>query len=294
MRNDSCDASVALTPFDLHATMAQQVLGQFDPTGRRGTGAFRKVHLDDDGRPLIWGFDRTEQGFRVRVHGSGAEAALGTFLGRFPLADGCDEFRPRHPYLEGIAPRYAGLRLLRVPWAFDVAAGTVLQQRVRWKVAYGDFRRIALRWGTPTPAGRAFPNARQLASRPPAALEAMGIDPKRARALIALARREATRPFLNVETDPARIRLRLLQIPGIGPWTANMVAGYAAGDPDAVPTGDLHLPSIVTSALADEPEGTDERMLELLEPYAGHRFRAVRLITWASRRRVDVAGEPRR
>lgn len=278
------EAFVAIKPFDLGATMAQQVLGHFDPTGTRSAVAFRKLHLTADGRLITWLFTRAEAGFRVRVHGAGAAAMLADFLSRFPLADGCDTFHPVHPLLRRIARVHGGLRLMRVPWAFDVAAGAVLQQRVRWRVAYNDFRRIASRWGTPAHGGLAFPSARQLAAVSIAALEAHGIDPKRARALHALACREAVRPFLNSETDPARLRLRLQQLPGIGPWTANMIAGYAAGDPDAVPTGDLHIPSLVTESLAGEPEGTDERMLELLEPYRGQRFRVVRLLSWASRR----------
>jgi 3-methyladenine DNA glycosylase/8-oxoguanine DNA glycosylase len=284
MTHEQHDATVAITPFDLQATMAQQVLGHFDPTGSRRPGSFGKVHLDDEGRPVIWRFDRTLLGVRIRVEGCAASNALRHFLARLPPDDGCDQFRPQHPVLRRIVDAYGGLRLLRVPWAFDVAAGAVLQQRVRWEVAYGDFRRIATRWGTPTSAGIAFPTARQIASRPAAAIEALSIDPKRARALHALACREASRPFLNVEPDPVRLRQRLRQLPGIGPWTANMVAGYAAGDPDAVPTGDLHLPSLVTATLADEPEGSDERMLELLEPWRGQRFRVLRLLTWAFRR----------
>ena len=35
---------------------------------------------------------------------------------------------------------------------------------------------------------------------------------------------------------------------------------------------------MVAWALAGEPRGTDERMLELLEPYAGHRGRVLRLL----------------
>jgi hypothetical protein len=42
--------------------------------------------------------------------------------------------------------------------------------------------------------------------------------------------------------------------------------------------GDFHMPSLVTWALAGEPRGTDDRMLELLEPFAGHRGRVVRLL----------------
>jgi 3-methyladenine DNA glycosylase/8-oxoguanine DNA glycosylase len=67
-----------------------------------------------------------------------------------------------------------------------------------------------------------------------------------------------------------------------------MVLGYAYGDPDVVPLGDLHIPSLVTSALAGESEGTDPRMLELLEPYRGHRFRVIRLLRWAERHAPHV------
>jgi 3-methyladenine DNA glycosylase/8-oxoguanine DNA glycosylase len=57
----------------------------------------------------------------------------------------------------------------------------------------------------------------------------------------------------------------------------------ALGDADAVPVGDLHLPHLVSSALAGERRGSDQRMLELLEPYRGHRGRVIRLL---------VAGAP--
>ena len=39
--------------------------------------------------------------------------------------------------------------------------------------------------------------------------------------------------------------------------------------PDAVSVGDFHIPNMVCWALAGEPRGTDERMLELLEPLPG-------------------------
>ena len=57
-----------------------------------------------------------------------------------------------------------------------------------------------------------------------------------------------------------------------------MVLGFGAGDPDAVLLGDLHAPHIVSWALAQEPRGSDERMLELLEPFRGQRFRVTRLL----------------
>ena len=56
------------------------------------------------------------------------------------------------------------------------------------------------------------------------------------------------------------------------------MAARAWGDPDAVSVGDYHLPNLVAWALAGEPRGTDARMLELLEPFAGQRGRVIRLL----------------
>ena len=78
--------------------------------------------------------------------------------------------------------------------------------------------------------------------------------------------------------DPGPAMRRLQAIPGVGPWTAAEVAGVALGDPDAVSVGDYHLANTVAWALAGEPRADDERMLELLEPFAGHRGRVVRLL----------------
>ncbi len=77
--------------------------------------------------------------------------------------------------------------------------------------------------------------------------------------------------------DSAALSTRLRFIPGVGPWTTALVAASAAGDPDAVPVGDLHLPGIVCFTLTGEV-GDDDRMLDLLAPYEGHRGRVARLI----------------
>jgi 3-methyladenine DNA glycosylase/8-oxoguanine DNA glycosylase len=45
-----------------------------------------------------------------------------------------------------------------------------------------------------------------------------------------------------------------------------------------VSVGDFHIPNTVAWALAGEARGTDARMLELLEPYAGHRGRVCDLL----------------
>ncbi|MCC3777952.1 DNA-3-methyladenine glycosylase, partial [Streptomyces sp. UNOB3_S3] len=44
---------------------------------------------------------------------------------------------------------------------------------------------------------------------------------------------------LGVGSDWSRARARLAALPGIGPWTAEIIAMRALGDPDAFPATDL-------------------------------------------------------
>ena len=104
-----------------------------------------------------------------------------------------------------------------------------------------------------------------------------GIDKRRADIIVTCAR-SAHRIDQAVDLDRGIAYQRLLALPGIGIWTAALALGEALGDPDAVPIGDYHLPNLVCWALAGEPRGDDARMLELLEPYRGHRNRVIRLL----------------
>ena len=70
---------------------------------------------------------------------------------------------------------------------------------------------------------------------------------------------------------------RLQTLPGIGVWTSAETAQRAHGDPDAPSVGDYHLPAFVGWALIGRPVD-DDGMLELLEPWAGHRQRVMRLL----------------
>jgi 3-methyladenine DNA glycosylase/8-oxoguanine DNA glycosylase len=79
------------------------------------------------------------------------------------------------------------------------------------------------------------------------------------------------------DVRPAEAATRMRSLPGIGAWTAAEVAQRALGDADAVSVGDYHLPSLVGWVMVGEPVD-DDAMLELLEPYRGHRYRAVRMV----------------
>jgi 3-methyladenine DNA glycosylase/8-oxoguanine DNA glycosylase len=121
-------------------------------------------------------------------------------------------------------------------------------------------------------------------------LHRFGIERRRAETMLRVCRRAAVLDALAWHSSAAgpgagsaRLRATLLAVPGLGPWTAAVVAQQALGDPDAVIIGDYHLPHVVAWHLAGQRRATDARMLELLEPYRGQRARVVRLLGLAGR-----------
>ncbi len=273
-------ASVAIAPLDFGRTFVLQNLGHYDPTAALGQSHFTKAFMGPSGICSV-AMQPAPGGLLLACEGPDAaeiHAQLLASISASATGDGYHHFQPQHPVLERLHREQAGLRLVRVPWLFDIACSAVLQQRVRSTDAMSDWRHIANRFGSRSSAGAcAFPSPASLAALAPWQLEALGIDAKRARTLIALAREIRLNPLRPAMTF-AQLRGRLARVPGVGPWTVETVLGFGAADPDALPLGDLYLPHLVAFTLAGESEGSDTRMIELLEPFRGQRFRVARLI----------------
>ncbi|WP_067172480.1 DNA-3-methyladenine glycosylase 2 family protein [Microtetraspora niveoalba] len=154
-----------------------------------------------------------------------------------------------------LAPLVAERPGLRVPGAFDgfeLAVRAVVGQQISVAGARTLLGRIAARAGTvvdvaaPDRDGREtaavttlFPTADRLAG---ADLTGIGLTDRRVATLRALAEAVAEgRIDLDGAEDVPETTAKLLEIPGIGPWTASYVALRALGDPDAWPGGDLVL-----------------------------------------------------
>ena len=136
---------------------------------------------------------------------------------------------------------------LRVPGAFEpfeMAVRVVLGQQVSVKGATtlaGRLIRAAGKplEGLPDGLGWAFPSPEALAQTD---LTRIGMPGGRARAVNALAAAVAEgRIRLAGEDDPDAVQQALCELPGIGPWTAQVIALRALGDPDVFPAGDLGL-----------------------------------------------------
>ena len=151
----------------------------------------------------------------------------------------------RDPLLARSVRRHPGLR---VPGAFDgfeAAARVVIGQQVSVAAATTIAGRLAGALGgsiaTPYPGlDRLSATAEAVAGASEDRLAKLGMPGARARTLIAVAEACAGgRLALYRGGDAVAARTALLGLPGVGPWTAELVAMRALGAPDAFPGGDL-------------------------------------------------------
>jgi 3-methyladenine DNA glycosylase/8-oxoguanine DNA glycosylase len=226
-------------------------------------------------------------GHRVEAEawGPGAGWALEHAPELIGAGDGEDGFEPRHPVVAQLRRRLRGLRVGRSQAVVEALVPTVLEQKVQGIQAKRSYARLVRALGERAPGPVALlvpPAAERVAALPYHVFHRFNVERRRAET-VRLVARHARRLEETTAMDPVAATRRLRALPGIGAWTAAEVSLVALGDADAVSVGDYHLPHHVAWALAGEPRGDDRRMLELLEPYRGHRGRVIRLL---------VAGHP--
>jgi 3-methyladenine DNA glycosylase/8-oxoguanine DNA glycosylase len=188
-------------------------------------------------------------------------------------ADDPSSFAPDHPVVREAARRVTGLRIGRTRRVFEALVPAVLEQKVPGAEAWRAWRYLLRRFGEPAPGApemRVPPPPAVWAQIPSWEWHRSGAEAVRARTIM-----NAARVARRLEADASETRLRSL--PGVGVWTAAEVRQRAYGDPDAVSVGDYHIPGIVGWALTGRMVD-DAGMLELLEPFAGHRYRVTRLL----------------
>lgn len=263
--------------YDFDETLRFTRFGPGDPSARRGAGWFVKAWRSPAG-PVSVRLERLATGeVKAVAWGPGAEWAIPRVHALLGLDDRPEAFTPGPP-LDRVAHQLARVRLSRVPWPVDKLLAYIFQQRVAFDDAAASWRALLRRHGEPAPgpeALRLLPPAEAMLAISDHEWRTLGIDHQRQAAARDVLR-YAHRVQETVDMALPDVRRRLGALRGVGPWTVEMTMGFGFGDPDAVPTGDYHLPDIIARMLAGEARGTDSRMLALLEPFAGHRFRVLR------------------
>ena len=165
-----------------------------------------------------------------------------------------------------LAPLVAAAPGRRVPRTTDgeeLAVRAVLGQQVSTAAARTHAARIVHALGEPMtdPDGgltHLFPSTKALADLDP---ETLAMPASRRRTLAALVSALADgRLDLSPGADRASARAELAALPGCGPWTVEVIAMRALGDPDAFPATDLGIRQAATAlGLPVTPAGLEAR-----------------------------------
>ncbi|HEV3380776.1 MAG TPA: DNA-3-methyladenine glycosylase 2 family protein [Trebonia sp.] len=281
-------------PVDVHLTLSAFGRGLGDPTYQvDDAGAVWRTSLTPDGpgtiRILPAAPAATGLAARVIAHAWGQGG--GWLLDALPAALGSHDdvsgFDPAsHPVLHRVTRRHPGFRVGRSGRLAEALVPAILEQKVVSLEAHRAWKILLTRYGTPPPGPaprgmRVFPPPETWRAIPSWEWHKAGVEGVRAQTIINAARVAPSLERLLIspeEAGPEEAGRKLRTLPGIGPWTSAETLQRAAGDPDAVSVGDYNLPKAVGYALAGREATDDKQMLELLEPYKGHRHRVARLV----------------
>lgn len=146
------------------------------------------------------------------------------------------------PDLTALVAKAPGQRIPRTVDEPELALRVVLGQQVSVKAARTHAGRIVAAYGKPVADAdgeltHVFPAIEDLADIDPAHL---AFPKSRQRSLVSLVTALGDGDVvLDAGCDWNRAREQLLALPGIGPWTAEVIAMRGLGDPDAFPATDL-------------------------------------------------------
>jgi 3-methyladenine DNA glycosylase/8-oxoguanine DNA glycosylase len=266
-------------PIDLRSTLGPLHRGEGDPTMRVGSGEVVRASRTPAG-PVTVRFRSEPSGVATEAWGPGAEWLLERAPAWCGALDDDRDFAPGPGLVRELWRRRPGLRIARTGLVTERMIPIVLEQKVTGLEARRAYRRLAIALAEPAPGPFELtlpPDPARVAALAYFELHPFGVERRRAEVLRAIcARAEWMDAAEDLPLEEAKARIGLLH--GIGPWSVAELARIALGDADAVSVGDYHVPNLVAWALAREARGTDERMLELLEPYRPHRGRAQRLL----------------
>ena len=268
-------------PVRLRLVLGPLAQGRTDPTVRcDADGWWLTLRLASGAATLL--LRERADAVEARAWGPGAEEAIAGVPALLGGQDDDSGFEPgRHPLLARLHHEHPGLRLARTGRILPALVPSVLGQKVTGIEAKSAWRVLVTRHGDPAPGPaplgmRVVPDAAVWRRIPSWEWHRAGVGPQRSDTLMRVfAVADALERGATLPAAEAGRRMRT--VAGVGPWTVAETVQRSHGDPDTVSVGDLHLCKRVGTALAGR-RVDDDGMLELLEPWRGHRQRVVRLI----------------
>jgi DNA-3-methyladenine glycosylase II len=243
---------------------------------RRGASLHRWLHAGEEPvhvAAIQAAPDRVIFGARAATREAAEEG-----IARLRFATGVDDDpRPFHeahrddPVLGRAVRAHPGLRVRRAPLPWEALLAAITEQLIEFEHAVDIQRRLIRAFGSrcrqtglrdaPTPAA--------IAAMAPSRLGAFDLPDSRALTLRRAAAEVASGRVDLFAVDPMPGWRRLRAIPGIGPWTLEVLALYGQGHHDRVPAGDLGYLKLVGRVRTGNPRARAEEpeVREFFAPY---------------------------
>lgn len=185
----------------------------------------------------------------------------------------CDQLR-EDDVLAPLVDKAPGRRIPRTVDAAEFAIRAVIGQQVSTAAARTHAARLATRFGEQVDdAGgglsRLFPAMAVLAAADPETV--LAVPRSRRRTVVALATALAGGDAdLAAGADWQLARIQLAAVPGLGPWTIEMIAMRGLGDPDAFPATDLGVRQAAKALGLPYSPAALTRQVEPWRPWRGY------------------------
>ncbi|MCC5893329.1 DNA-3-methyladenine glycosylase [Exiguobacterium sp.] len=189
---------------------------------------------------------------------------------------GFERLAETHDLLRPLVREYKGLRLIGFPDLFEALAWAVIGQQITLSFAYTLKRRFVERYGREREVDGvtywAFPRPENVAELAPSDLRDMQFSMRKAEYIIGIAR-EMTAGTLSKQQlrtySPEQIQVRLLELRGVGEWTADYVRMKCFQDKTAFPVTDAGLHQALKHHLNRNEKVTLEEVWTIGESFAG-------------------------
>lgn len=175
----------------------------------------------------------------------------------------------RDPRLAPLIARYGPPAFRPARNSFRALVESIIYQQISGRAADAIFNRFLDLF-----PGRRFPAPSQLLAVPLPRLRAAGLSIQKARYLHDLAAKfgdGTIQPRRFRWMTDAEISAHLIQVKGIGQWTADMFLMFALNRPDVLPVGDLGIRNGFKKLFRLRKEPSVEKMQALAEPWRPYR-----------------------
>jgi DNA-3-methyladenine glycosylase II len=195
----------------------------------------------------------------------------------------CRDLGKKHPVIASILKTYGIPPMYQRPFGFETLVKIILEQQVSLASARAAFNKLESKLGKITP--------QNILAHDTGALRACSVSRQKASYLHHLSQMVASGSIIFetlAEAPDEEVKHQLMQVKGIGPWTAEVVLMLCLQRPDLFPVGDVALVNSVR-LLNETPEWTLKEVETLGEQYAPYRTIAAYCYWHAYIQRKNIA-----